>query len=71
MDEFPERIDYADLDDEDLVESLEQIKGLMKTFRATGDETLAAGLQGSVDRMTKEIAGRKERYEALENPDEA
>ena len=71
MDEFPERIDYADLDDEDLVESLEQIKALIKTFSATGDDSLASGLQGSVDRMTKEIAGRKERYEALGLTDEA
>ena len=70
MDEFPERMDYADLDDEDLVESLEQIQALIKTFSATGDTGLAAGLQGSVDRMTKEIAGRKERYEAMDAPEE-
>lgn len=67
--EFPERIEYADLDDEDLVESMEQIKGLMQTFLKGGDAKLAEGLQGSIDRMAKELEGRKERYEALEGPE--
>lgn len=61
MNEFPERIEYADLDDEDLVESIEQIQNLMQASRKSGDDNFANGLQISVDRMAKELAGRKER----------
>lgn len=48
---------------------MEQIKGLMQTFLKGGDAKLAEGLQGSIDRMAKELEGRKERYEALEGPE--
>ena len=61
MNEFPERIEYADLDDEGLVESIEQIQNLMQVSRKGGDDSFANGLQASVDRMAKELAGRKER----------
>ena len=61
LNEFPERIEYADLDDEDLVESIEQIQNLMQASRKGGDDSFANGLQISVDRMAKELAGRKER----------
>lgn len=70
MDEFAERMDYADLDDEDLVESMEQIKALVASSHKGGDSGLADALQGTIDRMAREIAGREERYGAIQAAEE-
>lgn len=59
--DFPERIEYPDLDDEDLAESIAQIENLIKISGTGADDSFAKGLQSSVDRMAKELAGRKER----------
>jgi len=60
--EFPERIAYADLDDEDLAESMAQIENLIKISGVSADDSFAKGLQSSIDRMAEELAGRKARF---------
>lgn len=62
--EFPERIEYPDLDDEDLEESIAQIKNLIKISGVSADDSFAKGLQSSIDRMTNELAGRKNAAQA-------
>jgi len=65
MSEFPERIEFADLDDEDLEESMAQIQTVIDTSRKNGESVLADALQSTVDRMARELGGREARYNAL------
>lgn len=65
MSEFPERIEFADLDDEDLEESMAQIQTVIDTSRKSGESVLADALQSTVDRMAHELGGREARYNAL------
>lgn len=66
MSEFPERIEFADLDDEDLEESMAQLQTVIDTSRKGGESVLADALQSTLDRMATELGGREGRYNALQ-----